>query len=48
MVTGQSSELGWEVTVELPADFLSLGRESISLSPCVNPFSVLNNLDMLV
>ena len=26
MVTCQSSELGWEVTVELPADFLSLGR----------------------
>ena len=25
MVTCQSSELGWEVTVELPADFLSLG-----------------------
>ena len=24
MVTCQSSELGWEVTVELPADFLSL------------------------
>ena len=23
MVTCQSSELGWEVTVELPADFLS-------------------------
>ena len=26
MVTCQSSELGWEVTVELRADFLSLGR----------------------
>ena len=26
MVTCQSSELGWEVTVELPAYFLSLGR----------------------
>ena len=26
MVTCQSSELDWEVTVELPADFLSLGR----------------------
>ena len=26
MVTCQSSELGWEVTVEFPADFLSLGR----------------------
>ena len=26
MVTCQSSELGWEVTVELPAGFLSLGR----------------------
>ena len=26
MVTCQSSELGWEVTVELPADFMSLGR----------------------
>ena len=30
-VTCQSSELGWEVTVELPADFLSLGRESVNL-----------------
>ena len=26
MVICQSSELDWEVTVELPADFLSLGR----------------------
>ena len=26
MVTCQLSELDWEVTVELPADFLSLGR----------------------
>ena len=31
MVTCQSSELGWEVTVELPADFLSLGRGSFKL-----------------
>ena len=31
MVTCQSSELGWEVTVELPADFLSLGRGSVTL-----------------
>ena len=30
MVTCQSSELGWEVTVELPADFLSLGRGSVT------------------
>ena len=30
MVTFQSSELGWEVTVELPADFLSLGRGSVT------------------
>ena len=29
MVTCQSSELGWEVTVELPVDFLSLGRGSV-------------------
>ena len=29
MVTCQSSELGWEVTLELPADFLSLGRGSV-------------------
>ena len=28
MVTCQSSELGLEVTMELPADFLSLGRGS--------------------
>ena len=32
MVTCQSSELGWEVTVELPADFLSLGRGSVRYS----------------
>ena len=31
MVTCQSSELGWEVTVELPADFLSLGRGYVKL-----------------
>ena len=31
MVTCQSSELGWEVTVELPADFLLLGRGSVKL-----------------
>ena len=31
MVTCQSSELGWEVTVELPTDFLSLGRGSAKL-----------------
>ena len=31
MVTCQSSELDWEVIVELPADFLSLGRGSIKL-----------------
>ena len=30
MVTCQSSELGWEVTVELPIDFLSLGRGSVN------------------
>ena len=32
MVTCQSSELDWEVTVELPADFLSLGRGSVNFS----------------
>ena len=31
MVTCQSSELDWEVTVELPADFLSLGRGFVKL-----------------
>ena len=31
MVTCQSSELGWEVTVELPEDFLSLGRGSVRM-----------------
>ena len=31
MVSCQSSELGWEVTVELPADILSLGRGSVKL-----------------
>ena len=30
MVTCQSSELGWEVTVELLSDFLSLGRGSVT------------------
>ena len=30
MVTCQSSELGWEVTVELTTDFLSLGRGSVN------------------
>ena len=32
MVTCQLSELGWEVTVELPTYFLSLGRGSVSVS----------------
>ena len=32
MVTCQSSELGWEVTVELPANFLSLGKGSVICS----------------
>ena len=41
MVTCQSSELGWEVTVELPADFLSLGRRSVKL---VSEQVVYNNL----
>ena len=31
MGTCQSSELGWEVTVELPSDFLSLGRGSVNI-----------------
>ena len=31
MVTCQSSELDWEVTVELPKDFLSLGKGSVKL-----------------
>ena len=30
MVTCQSSELGWEVTVEFPADSLSIGRGSVT------------------
>ena len=34
MVTCQSSELGLEVTVELPADFLSLGRGYVSICSC--------------
>ena len=33
MVTCQSSELGWEVTVELPTYFLSLGRGSVIMAP---------------
>ena len=32
MVTCHSSELSWEVTVELPADFLSLGRGSVTIT----------------
>ena len=32
MVTFQSSELGWEVTVELLADSLSIGRGSVNSS----------------
>ena len=35
MVTCKSSELDWEVTVELPADFLSLGRGSDTGNPTV-------------
>ena len=31
MVTCQSSELDWEVTVELSKDFLSLGKGSVKL-----------------
>ena len=31
MVTCQSIEFGWEVNVELPIDFLSLGRGSVKL-----------------
>ena len=38
MVTCQSSELDWEVTVELPADFLSIGRGSVSVRACVCNF----------
>ena len=34
MVTCQSSELGLEVTVELPTDFLSLGRGSVNKMLC--------------
>ena len=30
MGTCQSNELGWEVTVELSVDFLSLGRGSVN------------------
>ena len=41
MVICQSSELGWEVTVELPADFLSLGRGSVrSLLPSMEVVQV--------
>ena len=46
MVTCQSSELGWEVTVELPADFLSLGRGSVNytLDYKLLPFFLIENL----
>ena len=33
MVIFQSSELGWEVTMELPADSLSIGRGSVNPQP---------------
>ena len=44
MLTCQSSELGWEVTVELPADFLSLGRGSVRISNLIMTF--FNGVDM--
>ena len=44
MVTCQSSELGWEVTVELPADFLLLGRGSVIISSLIMTF--FNGVDM--
>ena len=37
MVNCQSSELDWEVTVELPADFLSLGRGSVKAEVPIYP-----------
>ena len=37
MVTCQSSELDWEVTVELPTDFLSLGRGSVKANITTMP-----------
>ena len=43
MVTCQSSELGWEVTVELPADFLSLGRGSVMPSYAKFMKNILSN-----
>ena len=37
MVTRQSSELSWEVSVELPVDSLSLGRGSVrDCSKCMS------------
>ena len=39
MVTCQSSELGWEVIVELPTDFLSLGMGSVSLPHAITFWS---------
>ena len=45
MVTCQSNELGWEVTVELPAEFLSLGRGSVITNQNRHFHSDLQNLD---
>ena len=42
MVTCQSSKLGWEVTVELPVDFLSLGRGSVNIHVKVSDSSLLH------
>ena len=42
MVTCQSSEFGWEVTIELPADFLSLGRGSVTPGVITGNFALYN------
>ena len=43
MVTCQSSELDWEVTVELSIDFLSLGRGSVTISLSLHIFPCFHN-----
>ena len=40
MVTCQSSELGWEVTVKLPTDSLSIGKGSVKISACARVFEL--------
>ena len=48
MVTCQSSELGWEVTVELPTDFLSLGKGSVKVSSVTTSAEIIKTTDVML